>query len=196
MSGFQTRLPDLQALIQCSNTAITCLQETHLRPSPALNIGGCTGHRYYHSDGDRSSGGTAVVVKDCISYVPDNLRNLFRSLLQHICQSSAILLRTPAPWWTDECREAIRVRKRALRYFRADITLENLISLKCFLAKAQRVLREAMSFFLAFPSPRVSLLRGTKYSVFQRHTCQLCWRCLHHVLSKRSWHYSFFLSAV
>jgi exonuclease III len=66
VNGFRTRLPDLQPLIQFRNPAILCLQETHLRPSHALKLSGFTAHRYDHPHGEGASGGTAIIVKDCI----------------------------------------------------------------------------------------------------------------------------------
>jgi hypothetical protein len=48
----------------------------------------------------------------------------------HIPLSSSRPRRLPVPWWTYECRAAIRTRKRALRHFQAHLTLENLIAFK------------------------------------------------------------------
>jgi hypothetical protein len=52
-------------------------------------------------------------------------------------------LRTRVPLWTAECGDGVRARKRAPRQFQAHPTLDSLIPFKRFLAKAQRVVREA-----------------------------------------------------
>jgi hypothetical protein len=39
--------------------------------------------------------------------------------------------RVPVPWWIDECREAIRARKRALKQFQIHLIQENLVSPRC-----------------------------------------------------------------
>jgi hypothetical protein len=75
VSGFRTRLPDLQALIHGRSPAIVCLQETRLRCSHALGLCCCTTHRYDHPNGDRVRGGTAILERDCICCVPVRLRS-------------------------------------------------------------------------------------------------------------------------
>jgi hypothetical protein len=52
-----------------------CLQETHLRPSHALRHRGYTTPRYDRPAVERSSGGTAILVEDCICCVPASLRS-------------------------------------------------------------------------------------------------------------------------
>ena len=51
--------------------------------------------------------------------------------------------RPPVPWWTKECGDAIRARKRAFRKFDRSSTTENLIAFKKARAFARRVLKEA-----------------------------------------------------
>ena len=51
--------------------------------------------------------------------------------------------RTPVPWWTKECADAIRARKRAFRKFDRRSTTENLIAFKKARAFARRTIREA-----------------------------------------------------
>ena len=51
--------------------------------------------------------------------------------------------RTPVPWWTKECGEAIRARKRALRKFDRRSTTENLIAFRKARAFARRTIQEA-----------------------------------------------------
>ena len=47
------------------------------------------------------------------------------------------------PWWNDECKEAIRDRKRALNRFRRHRTTSLLLAYKAAKAKARRVIRQA-----------------------------------------------------
>ena len=51
--------------------------------------------------------------------------------------------RTPVPWWTKECGDAIRARKRAFKLFDRRSTTENLIAFKRARAFARRTIREA-----------------------------------------------------
>ena len=51
--------------------------------------------------------------------------------------------RTPVPWWTKECREAIRARKRAFKKFDRRSTTENAIAFRKARAFARRTIREA-----------------------------------------------------
>ena len=51
--------------------------------------------------------------------------------------------RTPVPWWTKECRDAIRARKRAFKKFDRRATTENLIAFRKARAFARRTIREA-----------------------------------------------------
>jgi hypothetical protein len=56
----------------------------------------------------------------------------------NIALSSLRPLRFPVPWWTDECRDAIRARKRALNQFQIHPIQENLVSFKRLCAAARR----------------------------------------------------------
>ena len=51
--------------------------------------------------------------------------------------------RTPVPWWTEECGDAIRVRKRAFKMFDRRSTTDNLIAFKKARAVARRTIKEA-----------------------------------------------------
>ena len=51
--------------------------------------------------------------------------------------------RTPVPWWTKECGDAIRARKRAFRKFDRSSTTENLIAFRKARAFARRIIKEA-----------------------------------------------------
>jgi hypothetical protein len=75
MNGFRTRLPDLQALLHGRNPAFICVQETNLFPSHAASLHGYATHRYEQPSGERASGWTASLVKDCICCVPVNLHS-------------------------------------------------------------------------------------------------------------------------
>lgn len=49
----------------------------------------------------------------------------------------------PVPWWTQECKEAIRNRKSALNRFKHHPNIENLIEFKKHRAKAKRIIKDA-----------------------------------------------------
>ena len=51
--------------------------------------------------------------------------------------------RPPVPWWTKECGDAIRARKRAFRKFDRSSTTENLIAFRKARAFARRTIKEA-----------------------------------------------------
>ena len=51
--------------------------------------------------------------------------------------------RTPVPWWTKECRDAIRARERAYKKFDRRSTTENLIAFRKARAFARRTIKEA-----------------------------------------------------
>ena len=51
--------------------------------------------------------------------------------------------RTPVPWWTKECGDAIRARERAYKKFDRRSTTENLIAFKKARAFARRTIKEA-----------------------------------------------------
>ena len=51
--------------------------------------------------------------------------------------------RTPVPWWTKECGDAIRARERAFKKFDRRSTTENLIAFKKARAFARRTIKEA-----------------------------------------------------
>ena len=51
--------------------------------------------------------------------------------------------RIPVPWWTKECGDAIRARKRAFKKFDRSSTAENLIAFRKARAFARRVIKEA-----------------------------------------------------
>jgi hypothetical protein len=66
----------------------------------------------------------------------------------NIPRSSIRPRRVPVPWWTDECRDAIRVRKRALKQFQIHPIQEKLVSFKCLSAAARRTIRSAKKKFV------------------------------------------------
>ena len=51
--------------------------------------------------------------------------------------------RTPVPWWTDDCRVAIRARRRAFKVFDRHSTTDNMIAFKKARAVARRTIQEA-----------------------------------------------------
>jgi hypothetical protein len=65
---------------------------------------------------------------------------VLRAAYRYIPASCSTLTGTPVPWWTQECHEAIRSRRRAQRYFLAQPTMLILVLFKRFRAKAQQVI--------------------------------------------------------
>lgn len=51
--------------------------------------------------------------------------------------------RPPVPWWTDECRDAIRARRRAYKRFKRNSTQANLIEFRRTRAVCRRTIRAA-----------------------------------------------------
>ena len=62
---------------------------------------------------------------------------------RHIPRTSGTPRRAPVPWWTDECRAALRARRRAFRRFDRNATTENMIAFKRARAKARHVILNA-----------------------------------------------------
>jgi hypothetical protein len=53
-----------------------------------------------------------------VDYMVDHFTNaVVQAVAMNIPRSSIRPRRVPVPWWTDECRYAIRARKRALKQF-------------------------------------------------------------------------------
>jgi hypothetical protein len=61
----------------------------------------------------------------------------------NIPRSSIKPFRDSVPWCTDECRDAIRARKRALKQFQIHPIQVNLVSFKCLRAAARRIIQNA-----------------------------------------------------
>ena len=53
------------------------------------------------------------------------------------------------PWFNDECKDAIKYRKKAERRFGKHATSDNLGNFRIFRAKARRTLRQKSAYFLA-----------------------------------------------
>ena len=60
-----------------------------------------------------------------------------------IPKTSTIPKRFNKPWFTDECKEAIKARKHMLNLFNSSPTLENLNRFRIFRAKARRAIKES-----------------------------------------------------
>ena len=82
------------------------------------------------------TGGLIPSVGDFTSKVIDAAR-------RSIPRTSGTPHRTPVPWWTEECREAIRARRRAFRAFDRHATTENLIAFRQARAAARRTILQA-----------------------------------------------------
>jgi hypothetical protein len=113
--------------------------------------------------------------KECpsVNCLAENFTN---AILQrsHIPVSSTRPRRLPVPWWTDECRFAIRARKRALWHFHALPAQENLIAVKRLCARAQRP-HERLNAHLGgrlstpFPDRRVLMLFARNYGACEEN---------------------------
>jgi hypothetical protein len=84
VKAFRTRLPDLQAQLHGRNPTNVCLQKTHVCPSLALRLRGYTTQRYDHTTGETASGGTAILVKDCIYCVPVKLSSPLQDIAMRV----------------------------------------------------------------------------------------------------------------
>ena len=62
---------------------------------------------------------------------------------EFIPRTSSVPRRTPVPWWTNECRDAIRARRRAYKAFDRRSTTTNMIAFRKARAHARRTIQEA-----------------------------------------------------
>ena len=62
---------------------------------------------------------------------------------EYIPKTSGQPRRTPVPWWTKECGDAIKARERAFKKFDRRSTIENLIAFRKARAFARRTVQEA-----------------------------------------------------
>ena len=69
--------------------------------------------------------------------------NILSSATETIPRTTGMPRRPPVPWWTDECKEAIRARRRAFRAFDRMTTTENLVAFRKARAHAKRTIKEA-----------------------------------------------------
>ena len=81
-------------------------------------------------------GTSAMTAEDFTSLVVDSADGC-------IPRTSGQPRRPPVPWWTKECGNAIRARKRAFRKFDRRSTTENLVAFRKARAFARRVIEEA-----------------------------------------------------
>ena len=69
--------------------------------------------------------------------------SIVQSASKHIPKTSALPKRIPVPWWSEDCRIAIRERRRRDRIFKRHPTTENLIRFQKAKAVARKTVREA-----------------------------------------------------
>ena len=69
---------------------------------------------------------------------------LLESTTECVPRTAGSPRRIPVPWWTQECRDAIRTRRPAFRIFKRDSTTTHLINFKRARALARRTILEAM----------------------------------------------------
>ena len=68
---------------------------------------------------------------------------ILESATKHIPKTSPLPKRIPVPWWSDDCRRAIRDRRRFFRAFQRRPTTSNLTLFRKARAVARRTVREA-----------------------------------------------------
>jgi hypothetical protein len=79
-----------------------------------------------------------------VNSMMDHFKNaVVQTAAMNIPQPSIGSRRVPVPWWSDECRDAISARKRALKQFQIHPIQDNLVSFKCLRAAARRTIRSA-----------------------------------------------------
>ena len=64
--GLKANFNELLLLLAGLCPSVVCLQETFLKHSDNLNIKGYTLYNHIHPNGDRASGGSSVVINNCI----------------------------------------------------------------------------------------------------------------------------------
>lgn len=79
--------------------------------------------------------------------VDSRVQNVTQSIIQAaekaVPLTSSKPRRIPVPWWNEECSEAVRMRKRALRIFSKRPTTENLEAFRKLRAKARQTIKQA-----------------------------------------------------
>lgn len=66
LNGFYTHISNLQILIQCNQTEVTSLQETHATESKPVKLKGYTVYAENRENNPHASGGVAILVKNNI----------------------------------------------------------------------------------------------------------------------------------
>jgi hypothetical protein len=97
---------------------------------------------------------------------------ILRASEQSIPRSSSKPRRVPVPWWTEECRDAIRARKRALWIFGRHPREENPINLSSSGSERVKLFENANGTRVSSSSPQwpvvhLQLLYGNIYDVYQ-----------------------------
>jgi hypothetical protein len=89
---------------------------------------------------------------------------VFRAASQYIPQSSTTPHRTRVPWWTDECRDAIRARKRAFSSSPYKTDFDIIYKLPCqgptCHTRSQAHIMEGLCLLVS-PGPHVRMSYGT-----------------------------------
>jgi ribonuclease HI len=79
--------------------------------------------------------------------VPSKVKNITETLVkaaeESIPQTSTKPRRIPVPWWNQDCDDAIKARKKALRIFSRRPTKENLMEFRRLRAKARQVVKSS-----------------------------------------------------
>ena len=79
--------------------------------------------------------------------IPDSVESFTSEIIKaaeaSIPKTSGTPRRIPVPWWTDDCRDALRARRRAFRKFDKHSTTDNLIAFRKARAVARRTIQEA-----------------------------------------------------
>ena len=68
---------------------------------------------------------------------------MLRAAAKSIPKTSSLPKRIPVPWWSEECRLALREKRRGFRRFRRNPTTENLIHFRKARAHARRTVNKA-----------------------------------------------------
>ena len=64
--GLKANFNELLLLLTGLCPSIICLQETFLKPSDNLDIRGYTMYNHIHQAGDKDSGGSSIILNNCI----------------------------------------------------------------------------------------------------------------------------------
>lgn len=71
------------------------------------------------------------------------INTIYESAEETIGKTSGAKKKKMVPWWSDECREAVKNRNKALKIVKSNHSFDHLLEYKRAQAEAKRIIREA-----------------------------------------------------